>query len=289
MNRDPIKFVLDRVTPSDEVKKMVATIGEKIAKESHISIRDLINKIFATSISNIENSFEGGLNGGPYTVTCKKASTSALKDTTQKLFDYQIDASISFQIFARNRDKFKSPMDVAHALAKNLPQNNTLVIEVAKKQPFINITMTNSLMIDSVESILRMGIPKPCVPKRKVAIDYSSPNVAKDMHVGHLRSSVIGDSISRVLEFCGHEVVRLNHIGDWGTQFGMLIAYLKRKHPDFCENPPNITDLTQLYKDAKVLFKQDDKFKHDSHVEVVKLQSVRVRILTQCTWNENAH
>ena len=168
MNRDPIKFVLDRVTPSDEVKKMVATIGEKIAKESHISIRDLINKIFATSISNIENSFEGGLNGGPYTVTCKKASTSALKDTTQKLFDYQIDASISFQIFARNKDKFKSPMDVAHALAKNLPQNNTLVVEVAKKQPFINITMTTSLMIDSIESILTMGIPKPSVRSVRV-------------------------------------------------------------------------------------------------------------------------
>ena len=95
------------------------------------------------------------------------------------------------------------------------------------------------------------------------------------MHVGHLRSSVIGDSISRVLEFCGHEVVRLNHIGDWGTQFGMLIAHLKDKYPDFCENPPNITNLTQLYKDSKVRFNDDEAFKHASHVEVVKLQSVR--------------
>ena len=168
MNQDPIKFIKDRVTPSDEVKKMVATIGEKIAKESHISIRDLINKIFTESLSNIEKSFEGGLNGAPYTVSCKKASNAALKDATQKPFDYQIDASISFQIFARNKDKFKSPMDVAHALAKNLPQNNTLVVEVAKKQPFINITMTTSLMIDSIESILTMGIPKPSVRSVRV-------------------------------------------------------------------------------------------------------------------------
>jgi arginyl-tRNA synthetase len=63
--------------------------------------------------------------------------------------------------------------------------------------------------------------------RRRVAVDYSSPNIAKEMHVGHLRSTIIGDTLARLLEFCGHEVLRINHVGDWGTQFGMLIAHLK--------------------------------------------------------------
>ena len=67
----------------------------------------------------------------------------------------------------------------------------------------------------------------PTLPKQKVAVDFSSPNIAKEMHVGHLRSTIIGDTICRLLEYCGHEVLRINHVGDWGTQFGMLISHLK--------------------------------------------------------------
>ena len=63
--------------------------------------------------------------------------------------------------------------------------------------------------------------------KKKVLVDFSSPNIAKEMHVGHLRSTIIGDTICRILEFCGHETLRVNHVGDWGTQFGMLINYMK--------------------------------------------------------------
>ena len=157
MNQDPIKFIKDRVTPSDEVKKMVERSVTKIAKESHISIRDLINKSFRI-LSNIEKSFEGGLNGAPYTVSCKKASNAALKDAAQKPFDYQIDESISFQLFARNKRQVQNLRWMWLTLcAKNLPQNNTLVVEVAEK-PFINITMTTSLMIDSIESILYVWV-----------------------------------------------------------------------------------------------------------------------------------
>ena len=266
--RNPLKFVSSRIQPpSDEIKSRVSKLLSDYEAKSHVSIRDVINRIFNTSLESL-----GTLNGGPFLVKCKKASTQALKGENQVIFDYQIDASISFQIFSKNRNNpFTSPMDVAKALVANLPSNN-LKIEIASKMPFINITLTKSLISQCLVSLLKRGIPKPDVKPRKVAIDYSSPNVAKDMHVGHLRSSVIGDSLSRVLEFCGHEVVRLNHIGDWGTQFGMLIAHLKKKYPDFCENPPNITDLTKLYKEAKVVFNEDEEFKHQSHVEVVKLQ-----------------
>ena len=92
------------------------------------------------------------------------------------------------------------------------------------------------------------------------------------MHVGHLRSTIIGDTICRILEFCGHEVSRVNHTGDWGTQFGMLITHMKRDHPDFQTNPPNIQDLTKFYKEAKAKFDNDEEFKKTSQLAVVKLQ-----------------
>lgn len=86
--------------------------------------------------------------------------------------------------------------------------------------------------------------------KRHAIVDYSSPNIAKDMHVGHLRSTIIGDTICRFLEFVGHKVTRVNHVGDWGTQFGMLIAYMKREHPECADGKhlPNLADITQFYK-----------------------------------------
>jgi len=88
-----------------------------------------------------------------------------------------------------------------------------------------------------------------------VVVDFSSPNIAKEMHVGHLRSTIIGESICRILEFIGADVKRVNHVGDWGTQFGMLITFLKEGFPEFAVNGGanvDIGDLTQFYKKAKV-------------------------------------
>lgn len=79
--------------------------------------------------------------------------------------------------------------------------------------------------------------------KHTVLVDFSSPNIAKNMHVGHLRSTIQGDSICRIFEFLGYDVKRINHVGDWGTQFGMLIQELNENFPDFLENTPNIADL----------------------------------------------
>ena len=93
------------------------------------------------------------------------------------------------------------------------------------------------------------------------------------MHVGHLRSTIQGDSICRILEFKGYDVLRVNHVGDWGTQFGMLIAELDRSFPDFLNNPPEITDLQTFYKSAKLRFDSDEEFRAVAHANVVKLQS----------------
>lgn len=98
---------------------------------------------------------------------------------------------------------------------------------------------------------LRIGIKPPQVKRQRILVDFSSPNIAKEMHVGHLRSTIIGESISRLLEFLGHDVLRINHLGDWGTQFGMLIAHLEERFPNFLNESPPIGDLQAFYKESK--------------------------------------
>jgi arginyl-tRNA synthetase len=107
-----------------------------------------------------------------------------------------------------------------------------------------------------------------------VVVDFSSPNIAKEMHVGHLRSTIIGDSLARVLEFRGHPVLRLNHVGDWGTQFGMLITHLKQVAPEALTTADavDLGDLVAFYRQAKARFDDDEAFQTTSREEVVKLQ-----------------
>jgi arginyl-tRNA synthetase len=107
-----------------------------------------------------------------------------------------------------------------------------------------------------------------------VIVDFSSPNIAKEMHVGHLRSTIIGDSLARVLEFRGHPVLRLNHVGDWGTQFGMLITHLKQVAPEALDTADavDLGDLVAFYRQAKQRFDNDEAFQTTSRDEVVKLQ-----------------
>lgn len=113
--------------------------------------------------------------------------------------------------------------------------------------------------------------------KKKVVVDFSSPNIAKEMHVGHLRSTIIGDTLSNVLTFAGHDVLRLNHVGDWGTQFGMLVEHLRDEYPEALLNNNNqdvdLGDLVTLYKAAKKRFDVDEEFKVRAREGVVKLQA----------------
>jgi len=114
-------------------------------------------------------------------------------------------------------------------------------------------------------------------PVQNVVVDYSSPNIAKEMHVGHLRSTIIGDTLARLLQFRGHTVLRLNHVGDWGTQFGMLITHMREVVPDALAGGAGtaveLQDLVAFYKQAKARFDADDEFKSISRAEVVKLQA----------------
>ncbi len=107
-----------------------------------------------------------------------------------------------------------------------------------------------------------------------VAVDLSSPNLAKELHVGHIRSTVIGDCVARVLEFAGHDVHRINHVGDWGTQFGMLLAYLRRTQPDVLIDPVklHLPDLEKFYVEAKSFYDSDENFAKTSRETVIELQ-----------------
>lgn len=137
---------------------------------------------------------------------------------------------------------------------------------------FINITLANSFLQQELESMLQkpnLGIS--AATPQKIVIDFSSPNTAKEMHVGHLRSTIIGDCLARTFEFLGCNVLRLNHIGDWGTAFGMLITYIKQHVPNGIQNI-TLTELVGYYKDSKKLFDEDPAFKKASQLEVVALQ-----------------
>jgi arginyl-tRNA synthetase len=118
------------------------------------------------------------------------------------------------------------------------------------------------------------GEAGPVAPAEPVIVDFSSPNIAKEMHVGHLRSTIIGDALARVLEFRGHQVLRLNHVGDWGTQFGMLITHLKQVAPQALTTADavDLGDLVAFYRQAKARFDADETFQTTAREEVVRLQ-----------------
>jgi len=135
---------------------------------------------------------------------------------------------------------------------------------------FINITLSPEYLASLVTEALgdtRLGVPEPAA--QRVVIDYSSPNLAKEMHVGHLRSTIIGDALARVLRFLGHTVIAQNHVGDWGTQFGMLTAYLIEAEQD---GEIALSDLEDFYRRAKLRFDEDAAFADRAREYVVKLQ-----------------
>ena len=134
---------------------------------------------------------------------------------------------------------------------------------------FINITVKNDYLADC----LKLGMEKPNIQPQNIVIDYSAPNLAKEMHVGHLRSTIIGDSIARILEYQGQNVIRQNHMGDWGTQFGMLIAELELQLSQGDHAELALSDLEVFYQQAKKHFDADPKFANTARDYVVKLQS----------------
>lgn len=167
----------------------------------------------------------------------------------------------------------QKPRDIAELIIKNLPQDERISkIEIAGPG-FINFFVNANYSAAQLTEMLaddRLNIAKVKQPQN-IVVDYSAPNVAKEMAVHHIRSTVIGDAMVRVLEFLGHNVIRANHIGDWGTQFGMLIAYLEK-----CENESGsgmeLSDFEAFYREAKRFYDEDEAFAQKARSYVVKLQ-----------------
>ncbi len=193
--------------------------------------------------------------------------TTQVSDATKPEFgDYQYNGAMALA-----KELKQNPREIAAKLANELEKNSIFSkVEVAGPG-FINLTINKDFLSKNLKEALnsRAGVLKKSNPIR-VVVDYSSPNMAKQMHVGHLRSTIIGDSLANLFEFLGDEVIRQNHIGDWGTQFGMLIAYFEENQKDI---DAKLSDLEEFYKEAKKRFDADEEFAKKSREYVVKLQN----------------
>ncbi|MGB3694894.1 MAG: arginine--tRNA ligase [Spirulinaceae cyanobacterium] len=189
-----------------------------------------------------------------------------------KFGDYQANVALSL-----TKKLGKPPRTIAQELITKLDVEDFCQPPQIAGPGFINLTLQPEYLerfLKTIQGDERLGIEKVKDPQR-VIIDFSSPNIAKEMHVGHLRSTIIGDCLARVLEFRGQDVLRLNHVGDWGTQFGMLIAYLREAYPKALTTADalELGDLVALYRQAKQRFDEDEEFRETSREEVVKLQA----------------
>ncbi|WP_458734216.1 arginine--tRNA ligase [Zobellella taiwanensis] len=169
----------------------------------------------------------------------------------------------------------QNPRALAQLLVDNLPASELVAKTELAGPGFINFFLDSNWLarqIDAMVADARAGVATAEQPQT-VVVDYSAPNVAKEMHVGHLRSTIIGDAVVRTLEFLGHQVIRANHIGDWGTQFGMLIAHLEaleKQNPEVLSS--GLSDLEQFYRESKQQYDADPDFAERARNYVVRLQ-----------------
>jgi len=206
-------------------------------------------------------------------IEVKEVSVS--EATKPEFGDYQFNG-----IMPLAKQLKRNPREIASDVATHI-DTTTAISKVEVAGPgFINIWLNPLWLAEEAHNILlsdKLVDGNPSEQAQKVIVDYSGPNMAKEMHVGHLRSTIIGDTIANLLTYLGDEVIRQNHIGDWGTQFGMLIAYLEEKG---VEDMDNLKDLEQFYKDAKKRFDGDTAFARKAREYVVKIQSGDAHCLT---------
>ncbi len=193
------------------------------------------------------------------------------QSTQQQFGHYQLNSAMKL-----GKNLKQNPHLVAKTLLPKILELEYIATAEMAGPGFINLSFTSKYLSEQINKVFadpRIGIPKIGV-NRKVVIDFSSPNVAKELHVGHLRSTIIGDSLARLFEFLGYDVVRLNHVGDWGTQFGMLITYLLHFKPGVCsgDQVATLSELMNWYREGKKLFDADPNFKKLSQLSAVELQ-----------------
>eukprot|EP00188_Purpureofilum_apyrenoidigerum_P003689 Plantae.Rhodophyta-Purpureofilum_apyrenoidigerum.ctg3915.p1 GENE.Plantae.Rhodophyta-Purpureofilum_apyrenoidigerum.ctg3915~~Plantae.Rhodophyta-Purpureofilum_apyrenoidigerum.ctg3915.p1 ORF type:complete len:586 (+),score=125.65 Plantae.Rhodophyta-Purpureofilum_apyrenoidigerum.ctg3915:133-1890(+) len=202
----------------------------------------------------------------------KQADAMLTPATRPEFGDYQCNAALPLA-----KKMHRKPRDVALELFEKLNVKDICEEPAIAGVGFINLTLKKEFVASRLEMMLsdpdRLGVAE--MEPIKIIVDFSSPNIAKEMHVGHLRSTIIGESLARTLEFLGRDVLRLNHVGDWGTQFGLLILYLKEAAPEALttEGQVDLGDLVEFYKKASKRSEEDPAFRENARSEVVKLQA----------------
>jgi arginyl-tRNA synthetase len=208
------------------------------------------------------------------------APAIVMASTDTRFGDYQANGAMGLA----KRLKIK-PRDVAEAVIAKLDISDLSDPPQIAGPGFINFRLKAEWLAANVgkaNADERLGV-EPAAKPETVVVDYSAPNLAKEMHVGHLRSTIIGDALVRMLDFAGYKVVRQNHVGDWGTQVGMLVAYFDRSYEQSIEEESAkaiaadvsmmLRDLEEFYRQAKALFDTDPAFAQEARTAVVKLQS----------------
>ena len=235
-----------------------------------LSIYQKLTKIF-------ENTLKESLEINQKNNLYNKLSLNLITQSSREdLGDYQSNiCMILSKIYEKN------PHQIAEEFISLIEKNKNIFkicssLDIAGPG-FINIKLSENILLEELiknTKCPRNGISLVDKENKKIVIDFSSPNIAKEMHVGHLRSTIIGDSLARVFEIRGYEVIRLNHVGDWGTQFGMLITHLKDVYPEALESRANINigDLVEFYKASKKRFDNEEEFQKNARAEVVRLQ-----------------
>ena len=180
--------------------------------------------------------------------------------------DYQANG-----VMAAAKRAGKNPREVAQAVIDVIDLDGIASNLAVAGPGFINVTLASQFIANAATT------PQPSPNPQRVVVDYSGPNLAKEMHVGHLRSTIIGDCIARVLESLGHTVIRQNHVGDWGTQFGMLLTFMAEQGA----TSDSLADLENFYRQAKQRFDTDEDFQGRSRQAVVQLQSGDAAMLVQ--------
>ncbi len=210
--------------------------------------------------------------------------------THNNLGDYQCNNAMPIHHYYLKKTTYRTKgytsLDIGQKIINNINLDNTYIQELNIKQPgFINIKIKISYLNDLLLSIIYKKAKCADIIRsldnqskntllhhknRNIIIDYSSPNIAKEMHVGHLRSTILGDAIANILEYIGHNVTRINHIGDWGTPFGMIIHYIKKNNLNYLKL--DLKDLHQIYQKSQLLYKTNEKFYKQTQYELYQLQ-----------------
>ncbi len=227
-------------------------------------------------LENLIHVLEGQVHEVLKNIGSSSAAAEVTPSTQPQFGHYQCNNALKI-----GKELKKNPREVAQSMVLAwedlLKQKPPFIKKLEIAGPgFINIFLDPGYLSHQLNEVFhdhRLGVPFPR-KKQRIIVEFSSPNVAKELHVGHLRSTIIGDALARLFEFLGHDVLRLNHIGDWGTQFGMLIAYLRSEAPAVLEGrePTDLPSLMNWYRAAKKRFDEDPAFKKESQLQVVKLQ-----------------